>query len=174
MQLKNSSWLTIQGSELSRPRPKIVQMVLIGCISMSRGHKICLHNAIFKNLLVWNYKAQSFHVWYIVSSRCPLPKFLKLCLWGQYWPRPWVTILHWIIQGKLKTTSSLETLLGIWPNSKGMIPGLSRIKIVQMVLIGCISRSRGKKLGFQNAFFQKSSCLKPHGSELSYLAYKTI
>jgi len=76
---------------------KIVQMVLIGCISRSWGQKIGFQNAIFKNLLVWNYKAKSFHIWYIASSRGPLPKLFKLCPWGQNWPAPGVTILHWII-----------------------------------------------------------------------------
>jgi len=65
---------------------KIVQMVLIGCISRSRGQLISFLNATFKNHLVWNYKAQSFHIWYIASSRGPLPKLLKLCPWGQNWP----------------------------------------------------------------------------------------
>jgi len=50
-------------------------MVLIGCISRSRGQKLCFQNAIFKHLLVWKYKAQSFHIWYITSSRGPLPIF---------------------------------------------------------------------------------------------------
>jgi len=67
---------------------KVVQMVLIGYISRSRGQKIGFQNAIFKNLLVWNYKAQSFHIWYIASSRGPLPKLFKLCPWGQNWPCP--------------------------------------------------------------------------------------
>ena len=35
------------------------------------------------------------------------------------------------------------------------IPGWSPTKVVQMVLIGCISRSRGQKIGFQNAIFKK-------------------
>ena len=51
-------------------------------------------------------------------------------------------------------TSSLEPLMGILPNSTGMVPGWSPTEIVQMVLIGCISRSRGQKLGFQNATFK--------------------
>jgi len=46
------------------------------------------HNAIFKNLLVFNYQAQSFHIGYIASSRGPRPKLLKLCPLGQYWPCP--------------------------------------------------------------------------------------
>jgi len=53
-------------------------------------------------------------------------------------PAPGVTILHWIIYGKLQTTSSLEPLMGIWPNSTEMVPGWSLTEIVQMVLIGCI------------------------------------
>jgi len=66
----------------------IVEMNLIGCISRSRGQKICFQNAIFKNLLVWNYNAQDFHIWYIASSRGPLPKLFKLSPWGHNWPRP--------------------------------------------------------------------------------------
>ena len=56
---------------------KIVQMVLIGWICKSWGQK-SFQNAIFKNLLVCNYKAQRFHIWYIASSRGPLPKLFKL------------------------------------------------------------------------------------------------
>ena len=75
---------------------KVAQTVPVGSISRSRGQKIDFQNAIFKNLLVQNYKAQSFHIWYIASSRGPLPKLFKLCPWGQNWS-PGVTILHWII-----------------------------------------------------------------------------
>ena len=39
-----------------------------------RVKKIGFHNAIFKNL-VWNYKAQSFYIWCITSSKGPLPIF---------------------------------------------------------------------------------------------------
>jgi len=67
---------------------EIIKMVLIGCISRSRGQKIGFQNAIFNNLLVCNYKAQGFHIWYIASSRGPLPKLFKLCPWGHNWPRP--------------------------------------------------------------------------------------
>jgi len=42
----------------------------------------------------------------------------------------------------------------IWPNSTAMVPGWSPTKIVQMVLIGCICRSQGQRVGFQNAFFK--------------------
>ena len=51
-------------------------------------------------------------------------------------------------------TSSLEPLMGILPNFTGMIPGWSPIKVVQTVPVGCISRSRGQKIGFQNAIFK--------------------
>jgi len=46
-------------------------------------NRIDFQNAIYKNLLVWNYKAQSFHIWYIASSRGLLPKLFKLSPWGQ-------------------------------------------------------------------------------------------
>jgi len=62
---------------------KVVQIVPVGCISRSWGQKIGFQNAIFKNLLVWNYNAQSFYIWYIASSRGPLPKLFKLFPWGQ-------------------------------------------------------------------------------------------
>jgi len=67
---------------------KVVQIVPVGCISRSQGQKIGFQNAIFKNLLVWNCRAQSSHIWYIASSRGPLPKLFKLYPWGQNWPRP--------------------------------------------------------------------------------------
>ena len=67
---------------------EIVQMVLTGCISRSQGQKIGFRIAIFKNLLVWNYKAQGFHIWFIASSKGPLPKFFKLYPRGQNWPCP--------------------------------------------------------------------------------------
>ena len=75
---------------------KIVQMVMIGCISRSRGQNVGFQNAIFKNLLVWNYKAQSFQIWYIASSRSPLPIFgllVVLCKWIHLdpWPFPQVS-----------------------------------------------------------------------------------
>ena len=67
---------------------KVVQIVPVGCLSRSRGQKIGFQNAILKNLLVWNYNAQSFHIKYIASSRDPLPKLFKLCPWDQNWLRP--------------------------------------------------------------------------------------
>jgi len=50
--------------------------------------------------------------------------------------------------------TSLEPLMGIWPNLTGMIPGWSPTKIVQMVLSGCISKSQGQKIGFKNVTFK--------------------
>ena len=76
---------------------KIVQMVLIGCICRPRGQKIDFQNLIFKYLLVWNYKAQRFHIWYIASSRGPLQKLFKLYPGVKIAPAPGFTILHWII-----------------------------------------------------------------------------
>jgi len=35
-----------------------------------------------------------------------------------------------------------------------LVPEWSPTEIVQMVLIGCRSRSRGQKIGFQNAIFK--------------------
>ena len=43
----------------------------------------------------------------------------------------------------------------ILPNSIEMVPVWSATKIVQMVLIGCICRSRGQKIGLQKAFVFK-------------------
>jgi len=172
-------------------------MVQIGCISRSQGQKLGFQNAIFKNLLVWNYKAQSFHNWCIISSRGPLPifggqhkwssvngstvifdLFLRWATKGPLGPLvgiyhhlevlyqsfsnyapgvkidlgPGVTILHWILLGKNQTTPSLEPLMGIWPNTAGIIPGRPPTKIVQMVMIGCISRSLGQKQVFKMQF----------------------
>ena len=65
------------------------------------------------------------------------------------------TSQEWSLGGPLpKLTSSLEPLMVIWPNSTGTVLGWSPTKIVQMVVIGWISRSRGQKIGFQNAIFK--------------------
>jgi len=59
---------------------KGVETIPAGCIiGRSQGQNLCFQNAIFKNLLVWNYKTQSFHIWYLTSYRGPLPKLFKLC-----------------------------------------------------------------------------------------------
>ena len=133
---------------------KIVQMVLIGCICRSQGQKIGFQNAIFKNLLVRNYKAQSFHIWYIASSRGPLPQLFKLCPWGQNWPRPGGhnSTLNYIRKSSNDMFS--WTAYGNLSKLNRNVRGWSPTKIVQMVLIGWISRSRGQKIGFQNAIFK--------------------
>ena len=64
------------------------------------------------------------------------------------------------------TSSPLKPLIGFWPNYTGMVPGRSPIKVVQMVLISCISRSQCN--------FQISSCPKLQGPERSYLVYSII
>ena len=53
-----------------------------------------------------------------------------------------------------QTTSPLKLLIGFWPNLTGMIPGWSPTKVVQTVPVGCLSRSWGHKIGFQNAIFK--------------------
>jgi len=121
---------------------EIVQMVLIGCISRSLGKKVGFQNAFFKNLLVWNYKAQIFHIYYIALSRRPIPKLFKLCPFGQNRPRPGG---HNFTLNYIRKSSN---------DFFSWTARLSPMKIVQMVLIGCISRSRGQKIGFQNAIFK--------------------
>ena len=71
-------WLNFTGMIPGWSPTKVVQMVLIGCICRSRGQKAGFQNAIFKNLLVWNYKAQSFHIWYIASASFNFTKGLKM------------------------------------------------------------------------------------------------
>ena len=92
---------------------KAVQTVLVGCISRSRGQNIYFQNAIFKNLLVRNYKAQSFYILNIALSRGPLPKLFKLCPWVQNWPRPGGHNFTLNYIWKLQTTYSFEPLMGI-------------------------------------------------------------
>jgi len=99
------------------------KVVQVGYISRSRGQKISLQNAIFKNL-VGNCKAQSFYTWYIASSRGPIPKLFKLCPWGQNWPRPGG---HNFTLNYIRKTSNN---FFYWPNSTGMVPGWSPTEIV--------------------------------------------
>jgi len=82
---------------------KIIKMVLIGCISRSRGWKLGFQNAIFKNILVWNYKAQSFHIWCITSSRGPLPIFGGQHQWSSVngSTMTFDLFLRWATQGPL-------------------------------------------------------------------------
>ena len=56
-----------------------------------RGQKL-LHLNIYrdtlKNLLLWNHKAESFHIWYMATSRGPFDALLKESPWGKKWPHP--------------------------------------------------------------------------------------
>ena len=54
-----------------------------------RGQKfgIEIYWETFKNLLLQNHKAESFHIWYMATSRGPLHILLKESPWGQKWPR---------------------------------------------------------------------------------------
>jgi len=47
------------------------------------------------------------------------------------------------------------------------------IKFVQAVPVGCISRSRGQKVGFK-CNLEKCSCQKIQGPELSCLVYSIM
>jgi len=78
---------TSQDWSLGSPLPKLFKWFSL-VASVGHWTKKGFQNAIFKNLLVWNYKAQSFHIWYVASSSGPLPKLFKLCPWGHNWPRP--------------------------------------------------------------------------------------
>ena len=134
----------------------IVQMVLIGCICRSR------HNA------------QSFHIWYITSSRGPLPKLFKLCHWGQNWPRPWChnfTLIY-----IMKTSNDIFSLTAngnltkLYSNNPWVVPYQNcsnRSSWLHKKVTGSINR-------FLKWNFQKSSCLKLQGPELLYLVYSII
>jgi len=107
---------TSQEWSLGGPLPKLFKLfVPLGCISRSQGQKIGSERAILKNLLVQNYKVQSFHIWYITSSRGPLPKLFNYAPGVKIEPAPRVTILHEIIKGKIQTTFSPNPLMGILP-----------------------------------------------------------
>jgi len=69
-------WPNFTGLIPGWPLTKVVQTVPVSCLDRSRGQKIDFQNAIFRNL-VYIHKAQSFHIWYIASSRGPLPKLFK-------------------------------------------------------------------------------------------------
>jgi len=119
----------------------------------SWGQKIGLQNAIFKNLLVWNYKAQSVLTSFIASSRGPLPKFFKLCPWGQNWPRPGGH--NFTLNYIMKTSNNFLSwtangnLTKLDRNGRWVVP----YNVPQMVLIGCISRSQGHKNRFSKFNF---------------------
>jgi len=160
---------TAQEWSLGVPLPKF-QIIPVGCISRSQGQKIGFQNAIFKNL-VWNYQAQSFHIWYITSSRGPLP----LC--SNYAPGVkidpaggGVTIVHWIELYKKNLNDFFSwtangNLTKLNKNDPWIVP-------YQFFLNGSdwlhkfVKESKKKD-------FQKS-CLKLPGPELSYLVYNII
>jgi len=157
-----------------RSPTKVVQIVPVGCISRSQGQKIGFQNAILKNLLVWSYKAQSFNIWYIASSRGPLPKLFKLCPWGQNWPRPGG---HNITLNYIRKTAND---FFSW-TAYGNLTKLNRNGPWVIPYRNCLNGSdwlhkyvRGSKNRFSKCNFQKSSCLKLHDPGLSYLVYSII
>jgi len=64
-----------------------------------------------------------------------------------------------------------ELFIGFWPNFTGMIPRCSPTKSVQIVPVGCISKSLGQTICFQNATFKKSILSE---TTRSYLVYNII
>jgi len=139
---------------------KIVQMVLIGCIGILHGQKIGFQNATFKGLFVRNYKAQSFHMRSSTDVVQIMPLVLKLTL------ARGSNFYIELYNEKLQTTSSLELLMWIWPNSTEMIPGW---------FYTCSDGSDWlhKKVAGSKIRFSKS-CLKVQGPELSQLMYNII
>jgi len=65
---------------------KVVQTVPVDCISKVTGSINRFSNCNLQKSSCPKLKAQSFHIWYIASSRGPLPKLFKLCSWSQNWP----------------------------------------------------------------------------------------
>jgi len=61
---------------------------------------------------------------------------------------------------KMKSSNDFFSLTANGNLTKGLVPGWPPIKIVQMFLIGYISRSWSPKIGSQNAFFKTYFCLK--------------
>jgi len=154
---------------------EIVQMVLIGCISRSQGQKNrFFKNAIFKNLLVWNYKAQGFHIWYIASSRGLLPRMFKLYPWGQNWLLPGGQNLPLNYIGKTANDFFSWT-------ANGNFTKLNRNGPWMFPYHNCSNGSdmlhkyvTGSNNRFSKCNFQKYFCLKLQGPELSYFMYNII
>ena len=121
------------------------------CFVFESQGKKCFQNEIFKNLLVWNHKAQTFYIWYIASSSGSLPFFSNVAPGVKIYLAPGVKIVHWNILGKIEITSSLKLLKGIWPNFTGMFPKWSSTTITKTIPVGCISRSRVQEIDFQDA-----------------------
>jgi len=153
---------------------EIVQMVLIGCISRSRGQKSGFQKAIFKNLLVWIYKAQGFHIWYTASSGGLLQKVSKISSCGQNWPR---TGGHNFTLNYIRKTAND---FFSWTSS-GNFTKLDRNGCWVALYNNCSTGSdwlhkwvMGSTNRFLKCNFQKSSGLKLQGPELLYLVYRII
>ena len=55
------------------------------------GSSVVVHpsvNNLFKHLLLWNSKAQTFDIWYVVSPSGLIPSLFKLWPLGKKWPHP--------------------------------------------------------------------------------------
>jgi len=87
---------TQQEWSLGGPLPKLLKWLWL-VAEVGHGVKNRFSIAILKNLLVWNYKAQSFHFGHVASSRGPLPKLFIYFPGVKIDPAPAVTILHWMI-----------------------------------------------------------------------------
>jgi len=139
-------WPDLTGMIPGWSSTKVVQTVLVGCISRSWGQKIGFQNEIFINLLVWNYKAKSFHIWYIYMV------YLVLFPWGQNWPRRGghnftLNYIRKTSNNFLSWTASVN-LTKLNKNGRWVVP-------YQNCSNGpnyCISRSRVKKLVFKMQF----------------------
>ena len=149
-------------------------MVLIGCINRSRGKKIGFQKAIFKNLLVLNYKAQGFHIWYIALSRGPLPKWFKLSPWSQNWPRPGGHNFTLNYIGKTANDFFFWTADGNFTKLNRNGPWVVPFQKCSNGSDWLLKYVTGSINRFSNCNFQKSSCLKLQGPELSYLVYSII
>ena len=160
------------GMVLGWSSTKVVHTVQVGCISRSQGQKISFQNAIFKNP-VGNCKAQSFLIWYITSSRGPLPKLFKLCPWGQNWPRPGGHNFTWNYIWKTSNDFFYWT-------TNGNLTKLNRNGPWVVPYRNCSNGSdwlhkyvTGSTIRFSKYNLQKA-CLKLQGAELSYLMYNII
>jgi hypothetical protein len=67
---------------------KVIQMVLVCCISFSWSLKKSFICQFKKKYLVWKNKTQNFDIRLMILSKSPLPKFAKFCLLCQIRPTP--------------------------------------------------------------------------------------
>ena len=93
----------------------------MNCMSMN-----CVYNG--QKMVLFNIRNS-----YILRPKLPkAPIFLaNILLYSYILGKTWLT--------------AWKPLKGCRPNSTGMVPGWSPTEFVQMVLIGCIGRSRGQK-----------------------------